>query len=404
MVMRPSRSGRGPAQETPTLGASRATRACAAIAAALVLGVAADAAAQSGADQASLLDKARTELGELRYDDALATADKALAAGTSGPAATAQIYLLLGEVQASLGQRGDAERAFQRALAIDPELQLRRGVSPKIARPFRRARRARRGDRSLELAHRIVAVDPPTVAVLVQSDPLGMVVGARVVYWPERGPARTVSGRGKVRIDLALPRSATRFTVAGVDQHGNRVVELGSEQRPLPLDDTGRPAPGAVAAAPASSSDSAPAAEGAGRAAEASSEPAPDIAPTGTVAQDSEPARTPIYASWILWGGVAVGLGAAGTWAGLSAQSSVDELDEIRASEYEFEFSKAKQVADRAEQRSLIANICFVTAGASAVASAILFIRDRKDGPEERTVLIPLVGPEQVGVSAAMHF
>ena len=400
--MRPSRSRRGPAQQTPTLGASRAIRACAAVAAALVCSAAADAAAQSGADRASLLDKARTELGELRYDDALATADRALAAGTSGPAATAQIYLLLGEVQASLGQRGDAERAFQRALAIDPELQLRRGVSPKIARPFRAARRARRGDRSLELAHRIVAIDPPTVAVLVQSDPLGMVVGARVVYWPERGPARSVSGRGKVRIDLVLPRSATRFTVAGVDQHGNRVVELGSEQRPLPLDDTDRPAAqGAVAAAPASGSESEPAAGGA---AEVSSEPAPDMAPTRTVEQDSDSARTPFYASWILWGGVAVGLGAAGTWAGLSAQSAVDELDEIRASEYEVEFSRAKEVADRAEQRSLIANICFVTAGASAVASAILFIRDRKDGPEERTVLIPVVGPDQVGVSAAMHF
>jgi tetratricopeptide (TPR) repeat protein len=381
---------------------------CAALAAALLCSVAAAprAAAQSGSDQASLLDRARTELGELRYDDALATADRALAAGTSGPATTAQIYLLLGEVQASLGQRGDAERAFQRALAIDPELQLRKGVSPKISRPFRRARRARRGDRSLELAHRIVALDPPTVAVLVQSDPLGMVVGARVRYWPERGPGRSVSGRGKVRIDLVLPRTAARFTVAGVDQHGNRVVELGSEQRPLPLDDTARPAAeAAVAAAPATHTGGAPVAEGAGGASAASPGPAQDIAPTQAVEQDSESAGTPFYASWMLWGGVALGLGAAGTWAGLSAQSSVDELDEIRASEYEFEYSKAREVADRAEQRSLIANICFATAGASAIASAILFIRDRKDGPEqERTVLTPLVGPDQVGVSAALHF
>jgi tetratricopeptide (TPR) repeat protein len=377
----------------------------AALAAALLCSVAAAprAAAQSGSDQASLLDRARTELGELRYDDALATADRALAAGTSGPATTAQIYLLLGEVQASLGQRGDAERAFQRALAIDPELQLRKGVSPKIARPFRRARRARRSDRSLELAHRIVALDPPTVAVLVQSDPLGMVVGARIRYWPERGPGRSVSGRGKVRIDLVLPRTAARFTVAGVDQHGNRVVELGSEQRPLPLDDTARPAAGTAVAAPATRTGSAPVAEGAAGA--ASSGPALDVAPTERVEKDGESAGTPFHASWILWGGVALGLGAAGTWAGLSAQSSVDELDEIRASEYQFEYSKAREVADRAEQRSLIANICFATAGASAIASAILFIRDRRDGPEqERTELTPLVGPDQVGVSAALHF
>lgn len=389
----------GSAQATPTLGASRASRACAALAAALLCGVAGapDAAAQD--DQAGLLEKARTELGELRYDDALATAGKALKAGTSGPAATAQIYLVLGEVQASLGQRSDAERAFQLALAIDPELQLRKGVSPKIARPFRRARRARRGDRSLELAHRIVAFDPPTVAVLVQSDPLAMVVGARVMYWPERGPARSVSGKGKVRIDLVLPRTATRFTVAGVDQHGNRVVELGSEQKPLPLElDGGRPAAeGAAAAAPATSAEEAP------DSSEGAPAPAPDIAPTQAVDQDSD-SGTPIYASWLLWGGVAVGLGAAGTWAGLSARSAIDELDEIRASEYEVEFSRAKKVADRAEQRSLIANICFATAGASAIASAILFIRDRKDSSEERTVLTPLVGPDQLGVSAALRF
>ncbi len=177
--------------------------------------------------------------------------------------------------------------------------------------------------------------------------------------------------------------------MAGVDRHGNRLIELGTEQRPLPLDvDTGRPAAeSAVAAAPATSTDAAPVDQGVEGGGDASSEePAPDVAPTQTVEQDSDSAGTPFYASWILWGGVAVGLGAAGTWAGLSAQSAVDDLDDIRASEYEFEFSEAKDVADRAEQRSLIANICFATAGASAIASAILFIRDRKDGPEERTV------------------
>jgi hypothetical protein len=370
---------------------SRGTRACLALLAALSwTGAAATPAAAQGE---TTLERARDEVGELRYDDALATLAEALRAGTNGPAQTAQIYLLLGEVRASLGQDDDAARAFQLALAIDPSLEMRKGVSPKISRPFRKARRARRGVGPLALAHRILVQDPPTIAVLVQSDPLGMVVGARIVYWTGgAGPSRTVTGKSgkdgardrRDRIDLALPRGASRIAIAGIDEFGNRLVELGSQDRPLTLDiDSGgnRPA-------------------GASEAEGLAPAPAPVIEE-----EDRGSGRTPFYASWILWGGVAVAAGAAGTWAGLSANSAVDELDEIRASEFEFEYSEAKRVADRAEQRSLIANICFAAAGASAIASAVFFFRARRDRREEGSAaLTPILDGDHFGVAARLRF
>jgi tetratricopeptide (TPR) repeat protein len=342
------------------------------------LGGAPAALAQQRDTAAAGLDKARAELGELRYLDALATLDGALEAGTSSPAETAQIHLLLGEVQASLGHRVEAEKAFERALAIDPGLELRKGVSPKISRPFRKARRARRGQSALAISHQVVAQDPPTIAVLVQSDSLRLVAGARVTYWTAKTP-KTVDEKGTERIQIALPAGASRFTVAAIDQHGNRVAEIGSAEKPLALEVAAREP---VAA-----------------------EPAPPEQPVQMLAEEPAEADggTPFYASWMLWGGVAVAIGAAGTWAGLSAQSAKNELDDIRESEFEFEYSEAKDVADRAEQRALIANLCFGAAGASAIASAVLFIRSRDSG-EERATVAPLVGQDQVGMAAWLRF
>ena len=66
------------------------------------------------------LERARNEIGELRYEDAQKTVDKALRSGTNGPPEMAELYLLEGEVQASLGDEQAAQEAFRKALVIDP--------------------------------------------------------------------------------------------------------------------------------------------------------------------------------------------------------------------------------------------------------------------------------------------
>src|SRR5215216_4724899 len=87
---------------------------------ALVAGAATAAAQKKGPT-----DRARSEIGELRYEDAQKTIEKAIRSGTNGPADMTELYLLLGEVKASLGDDDAAEDAFKRALAIDPAAELR---------------------------------------------------------------------------------------------------------------------------------------------------------------------------------------------------------------------------------------------------------------------------------------
>src|SRR6185503_879178 len=170
------------------------------------------AQATATAQKKGATDRARNEIGELRYEDAQKTIEKAIKSGTNGPADMAELYLLLGEVKASLGDDEAAEDSFKRALAIDPAAQLRDGLSPKIREPFGKARKAMKGKKPLALQHRILKQDPPTIAVLVQSDPFGMVIGGRLIFKNADGAERSVAGMGKERIDLKLPKGTNKFT------------------------------------------------------------------------------------------------------------------------------------------------------------------------------------------------
>ena len=368
------------------------SRPTAALAALLLVAAGSGRAAAEG--DAAGLARARAELAELRYDDALATLDGTLSAGDSGPIDVAEIHLLRGEVLASLGRRAAAEKAFRHALAIEPTLELRRGLSPKIGRPFRRARKALRAAAPLAVAHRVVGRDPTVIALVVTSDPFEMVAGARASYRAADGTAGQVATSARVggaaakgieaRYDLELPPGTDRFTVAAVDQHGNRLVELGTTAAPLSL-------PPEPAAAPAAASASA----GGSAAAPA------DLSVSGAAPDEG----TPIYASWVAWGGLAVVAGGVGLWAGLGARSAVDELDDIRGSEFEVEFSDAKRTADRAESRSLVANLCFAGAGATAVVAGVLFFRERARGSRsEAAAVAPMLGPDRVGLAASLRF
>lgn len=364
------------------------SRPTAALAALLLVATGSGRAAAEG--DAPGLARARAELAELRYDDALASLDGALSSGQSGPIDLAEIHLLRGEVLASLGRRAAAEKAFRQALAIEPTLRLRRGMSPKISRPFRRARKAVRAGAPLAVAHRVVGRNPTVIALVVTSDPFDMVAGARATFSAADGATRHVATSAPVggaaaegieaRYDLELPHGVTRFTVAAVDPHGNRLVEVGTATAPLtvPPDPPAQPP---IAAAPVAS-------------------PA-DVA----VARAAPDEGTPLYASWIAWGGVAVVVGGVGLWAGLSSRSAVNDLEEIRGSAFEVEFSDAQRLADRAESRSLVANICFAGAGATAIVAGVLFFRERRRGAgPEAAAVAPMLGPDRVGVAAALRF
>ena len=201
-----------------------------------------------------------------------------------------------------------------------------------IARPFP-GRRARRGEvaRAAPGSLRSVAYRRGAGA----SDPLGM--GGAPCYWPS-APSRRCPGAAMCSIDrvcldrLSLHRGRRR-------QPGNRVIDLASYSAAAAARDT------AVAAARAWRGSRSAATARRRTGAEARPRPAPSRRrplATGVERTRFLPDR-PSTPSGNPWGGVAVGLGAAGTWSS-EPHSSFADLYEIRASEYEFEFSQGPGV------------------------------------------------------------
>ncbi len=371
---------------------------------ALAAGAGPAAAQKRGGAPRATVERARTEIGELRYEDAQKTVEKAIRSGTNGPAEMTELYLLLGEVKASLGDDQAAQDAFRSALAIDPAAELRDGLSPKIREPFGKAKKSMKSKKPLAVQHRILKPDPPTIAVLVQSDPFGMIVGGRLIYRNADGAERSVAGTGKQRIDLKLPRGTGKFLVAGIDQHGNRLIVLGSESEPLTLD--------------IESGGGAGDGEAAGAGEETSGEPdggsdtdtggggEEDGGSATTVSKSSGGSGGPaFYAHWMVWGGVAVGVAGVGVLTGLSTRSAVNQLDDVRQNSEMYEYSYAQSLADRAERRALYTNIAFGAAAACAVVSGVLFWRQRGARRAEReAALVPVVGADSAGVAAHLQF
>src|SRR5262245_34995830 len=87
-----------------------------------------------------LLSLARRQFAALELEAARETLARALATGTSAPAAVAEIHLLSGQVAAILDDRAAAIAHFRALLALSPDARLPDGVAPKISGPFAAAR------------------------------------------------------------------------------------------------------------------------------------------------------------------------------------------------------------------------------------------------------------------------
>ena len=323
------------------------------------------------------LARAHAELNELRYDKAKDALADALKWGKSSPSEVAEIYRLTGEVSAALGDAKKAEDAFAHLLAIDPGVRLSSGVSPKISGPFNVALKASQGRDPVKLHHETHTGEAPTITLVVDSDPLNMVKGARAQI--EGGPSGPDSreARGKGRIDLDLP-PAGRLTVilAALDEHGNRLAELGRED---PIVIEGGPVP------------------------EATPPPPEEDAGGGTT--------RPFYARWYLWGGLAVGFAAVGTYFGMGMRSDVDKANDLSAQtrmpggEFTVDFADAKEYADRAERKALIANLNFGAAGVCAIVGGIFLYLELSSTPsEERTAVVPVPLDDGAGLVFSGQF
>lgn len=289
----------------------------------------------------SALELARHDVETSDYLAARGALASALDAGTASPDDLAEIYKLSGIVEGALGKEADATASFAKWLAIDPKGALPPGTSPKIMKPFEAAQKK---TEPVKVKAETQA-SPPSVTLVVQADPERLIRRVRVFVRADGKPETKLEGTGTGRIEIALPNGKRLdLRLQALDEHGNRVVELGTADVPIVI--TGA---------------------------------APDVAvatkPIITHHEEPREAR-PLYLRWWLWGAVGVAFAGAGTYFGIEARSDANALTALNAASQQHMFSEAQDLESRARREALFCNIGLGVAGAFALGAAILYLTE----------------------------
>lgn len=333
----------------------RLTRVCALVA---MVAIAAPANAQGE----SPLSTARKDIEGSDYMGARGALQAALDAGTASPEELTEIYKLSGIVEGALGNDKEAAENFRKWLSIDPKATLPAGTSPKITRPFDAAAAKVKAHGPLKVKVETTAL-PPSVTLVVVNDPEALVAKARVFVSADGKHETKVEGddREKGGIKIALPQGdRLDLRVQALDEHGNRVVELGSTDVPIVI-----------------------------------THAKPDIpkkdgkTTTPPLIVHREPGvQRPLLLRWWMWTGAAVVFGGAGTYFGLQARSDTDALSKQNAESQSHMFST--DLADRAKREVLFFNIGMGAAGVFAVGATILYVT--RPDLETRVGIVPQQG------------
>jgi hypothetical protein len=325
------------------------------------------ALALSAPVHAGPLDDAKVAVEASDYLKARASLAEALASGAHGREELAELHRLSGIVEGALGDPKAATAAFHRALVLAPKVTLPPGTSPKITRPFTAAQGLAKGSSPLEIKSETES-EPPAVTVIVASDPLSMIKRVRVTVVADGKREEAIDRPAAERTTVELPAGARLdVRIAVIDEHGNRLAELGSREVPIVVlgkAPAPRPADGTAA-----------------------------VAPPPRRAELPPRSPRPLYLKWWLWGGAAVAFGAGAAYFGIDAVLAKGELDDLNASSVEHSFDEAKDVEARARRGVLLTNIGWGAAGVFAVGATILYLTEpRRPRAEQRVTVAPTRG------------
>lgn len=307
------------------------------------------------------IDKAKTQLADLRFDDARNTATTALKKGSRGPNEVVDLYMLLGEVSASMGKDKDAAKYFHNALSINLAAALGPGASPKLSEPFDKAKNRLSSADPITLDYEVF--DEGRVVVTVTSDPAKLVGGAALLY-TEGGAEKTKKGRGADTVNMKIPDGASDLRIVAVDKYGNQINE------PIDLEADGTVEGGASG--------------------------------LGVSKSKNKPGR-PLLNRWQLYAGLTAVFAATGGYYSFKSKGFVEDAEAL---EDGTEFSKAKQLEDFAKEKALYANISFVAAALLAGATYYVYTTnaDTTEKAPTKTTIAPYLTPEEVGIAAAIQF
>lgn len=311
------------------------------------------------------LAAARKAVAESDYVSARPALIAALDAGGRGPEDLIEIYRLTGIVAAALGDPRAATDAFTHLLALSPKSALPEGTSPKIRRPFDAAARYLASHAPLEVRMETIA-SPPTIRLIVVSDPLNMVATAHAVFRVDGGAEATRDVEVTAeRCDVTLPAGRRiDAQIAALDVHGNRLVEIGSLEVPIVIVGDGPP----VAATP----------------------PPPATLRRTSVVVHAAP--RPVYLRWWPYAAAGAVLAGATGYFAWAARSDADQLRDLIATSAQHRYDDARAVEDRARRNVLITNIGIGVTGAVAITAGILYLTAPRDRVESRIVPVPLDG------------
>jgi hypothetical protein len=309
------------------------------------------------------LAQARQAVAESDYVAARPELAAALDAGDRGPEEVAEIYRLSGIVYAAVGDAKAATEAFTHLLALSPKAELPAGTSPKLKRPFEAAARFFKSRPPLEVKIETGST-PPTLTLVVVSDPLDMVAKAHVVFAIDGGPERTKDVPASERTDITLPAGRRiDARVAALDVHGNRLAEIGSKAVPIVI----------VSDAPAT-----PVAA-----------PVPVARPTRVVVHA---APRPLYLRWWPYAAGAALVSVGAGYFAWATHTAADDLERLNAASVFHQFGEARAVEDRGHRDALLTNIGLGVTGALAITAGVLYLTRPRDHVETRLAAVPAPG------------
>ncbi len=171
------------------------------------------------------------------FERTLELCQEALTEGTHGPDRVTRIYELMGVAYAANGDEDESRNAYIKMLALDPESQVDTNLSPRLRSPFMEARGhwATRSDR-LELDARLVRARAG-LRVLA-TNPLSMGTEVRVLtrVAGEMGDMNEtrypVEESRLIEVEGLPEADRIEYVVQLLDEHGNRIRELGTEDEP----------------------------------------------------------------------------------------------------------------------------------------------------------------------------